>query len=537
LLAGAYLDQVRRSLGIESLMPDALCFVGVPLFAGDEVVGVLAIRDDKDPLAFSHNDQRILNTVGAQLGVSIQSTRLFQQTLQLAEELDQRVRERTAELEQERQHISILYAITIELATSLDMDRLLGRSLEMVANAVGANQGAILAVDPIEDRLFFRAHYGWPEDVSGGNGVEGASLSLNEGLSGWVIQNRRSVIVDNVQEDPRWLRLSPIDDIPRAAMVTLIESSEDILGLIMLYSDRPNTFSEDHLRLVTAAANQVANAMNNAELYSLIRDQAERLGAMLREQQVEATKSDAILDSVADGVMVSDESGHVIVYNSAASRILKVPPQSVVNRPISQIAGFYGTGQTRWADAVERWIKDPISYQPGEFLEERITLDDGRVLSVRLSPVHLGDQFLGTVSIFRDITREVEVDRLKSEFVATVSHELRTPMTSIKGYADLLLLGAAGEISEQQQRFLETIKQNADRLSILVNDLLDISRIDQGRMELRFASVEVEDLLNAMASHVRGRVEDEKRAMNVEVRLPEDQHLTVWGDYDKVAQI
>jgi signal transduction histidine kinase len=121
--------------------------------------------------------------------------------------------------------------------------------------------------------------------------------------------------------------------------------------------------------------------------------------------------------------------------------------------------------------------------------------------------------------------------------VATVSHELRTPMTSIKGYADLLLLGAAGDISEQQQRFLETIKQNADRLSILVNDLLDISRIDQGRMELRFAAVEVEDLLNAAALHVRGRIEDEKRDMNVEIDLPDDHHLTVWGDYDKVAQV
>ncbi len=209
----------------------------------------------------------------------------------------------------------------------------------------------------------------------------------------------------------------------------------------------------------------------------------------------------------------------------------------MINRPTSQITGLYGAGQTRWADAVNRWMKDPVAYQPGEFLEERITLDDERVISVRLSPVHMGDQFLGTVSIFRDITREVEVDRLKSEFVATVSHELRTPMTSIKGYADLLLLGAAGDISEQQQRFLETIKQNADRLSILVNDLLDISRIDQGRMELRFAAVEVEDLLNATALHVRGRVEDEKRPMNIEIELPDDQHLTVWGDYDKVAQI
>jgi signal transduction histidine kinase len=110
-------------------------------------------------------------------------------------------------------------------------------------------------------------------------------------------------------------------------------------------------------------------------------------------------------------------------------------------------------------------------------------------------------------------------------------------MTSIKGYADLLLLGAAGEISDQQQRFLETIKQNADRLSILVNDLLDISRIDQGRMELRFTEVEVPLLLDDVSKHLGNRSRDEGRPMEIAVSLPEDGDLTVWGDHDKIQQI
>jgi PAS domain S-box-containing protein len=534
LLAGENIDEVRRSLGIDTLMPEARCFLGVPLFAGDEVIGVLGVRDDEDPLAFSHNDQRILTTVGSQLGVAIQSTRLFEQTLRQAEELEHRVRERTAELEQERQHISTLYGITTELATSLDMDRLLNRALEMVAQAVTATQGAILAIDPISDRLYFRARLGWALETEE---QENTTLRLNEGLAGWAIQNRQDVIVDNVQEDPRWLRLSEADDKPHAAMVALIEANEDVLGVMMLLSEGQGTFNADHLRLVTAAASQVANAMNNAELYSLIRDQAERLGAMLRQEQVESTKNTAILDSVADGVMVADDRGHVILFNTAAERILHLTTEQVLNQPTTTIAGLYGGGQTDWAETVERWMRDPDSYLPGEYLEERIALEDERVISVRLSPVHMGEQFLGTVSIFRDITREVEVDRLKSEFVATVSHELRTPMTSIKGYADLLLLGAAGDVSDQQQRFLETIKQNADRLSILVNDLLDISRIDQGRMELHFGPVDVHDVLHLVADHVHGRSEDEHRPMNVVLDLPDDQDLTVWGDYDKVTQI
>ncbi len=106
------------------------------------------------------------------------------------------------------------------------------------------------------------------------------------------------------------------------------------------------------------------------------------------------------------------------------------------------------------------------------------------MISVHLAPVSLRNDFLGTVSIFQDITHQVEVDRLKSEFVATVSHELRTPMTSIKGYVEILLMGAAGKLNEQQDRFLQVVKSNTERLTVLVNDLLDISQIESGKVTL-----------------------------------------------------
>ncbi|HLA45550.1 MAG TPA: ATP-binding protein, partial [Aggregatilineales bacterium] len=267
-----------------------------------------------------------------------------------------------------------------------------------------------------------------------------------------------------------------------------------------------------------------------------IRDQAERLGAILRKEQVESTKNTAILESVADGVMYANEHGTIVLFNTTAERILGLPGASVVNRSITELTGLYGGSSGVWMDSMERWMSDPSSTHDEDFVEELLELEDGRVVSVRLSPVNMGDQFLGTVSVFRDITRIVEVDRLKSEFVSTVSHELRTPMTSIKGYADLLLLGAAGEVSEAQQRFLETIKQNADRLSILVNDLLEVSRIDQDRVPLRFSPVDVTDLLESIAAHLHGLSEDKKRDMDIVLTL-EENVPPLRADYDRVIQI
>jgi PAS domain S-box-containing protein len=306
----------------------------------------------------------------------------------------------------------------------------------------------------------------------------------------------------------------------------------------MFYNEKPGMFNEDHLRLVTAAATQLAKSMNSAELYGLIRDQAERLGAILRQEQVESTKNSAILNSVADGVMYANEKGVIRVFNNTAERILAVPGDQVFNKHIDELTGFLGEQATKWLETVKHWMANPTHHlsKDERFVEEMIHLEDGRTISVRLSPVNMGDQFLGTVSVFRDITREVEVDRLKSEFVATVSHELRTPMTSIKGYADLLLLGAAGAISETQQRFLQTIKQNADRLSILVNDLLEVSRIDQGRMPLRFVPVDVNEIMQTIYTHLQGRMKDQNKPLNIRLEAP-DGLPPIRADYDKIVQV
>jgi signal transduction histidine kinase len=167
---------------------------------------------------------------------------------------------------------------------------------------------------------------------------------------------------------------------------------------------------------------------------------------------------------------------------------------------------------------------------------EQITLDDGRVVAINLAPVFLRSQFLGTVSIFRDITHEVQVDRLKSEFVANVSHELRTPMTSIKGYVEVLLMGAAGPLNEQQTRFLHVVRSNTQRLNVLVNDLLDVSRVESGRAALTFEPLDLEEIAQEVIDDLKRRSLEENKAMNFYLEVQPGLR-PVLGDEERIRQV
>lgn len=126
---------------------------------------------------------------------------------------------------------------------------------------------------------------------------------------------------------------------------------------------------------------------------------------------------------------------------------------------------------------------------------------------------------------------------MKSEFVSTVSHELRTPMTSIKGYADLIMMGAAGPMTDPQNRYMQVIKNNADRLSMLVNDLLDISRIETGKTELDLRPLDIPQIVEQVVEgHLRGRIEHEDKPMEVQTEMAPSLPL-VNADHAKVTQV
>ncbi|OGO68809.1 MAG: hypothetical protein A2Z49_02620 [Chloroflexi bacterium RBG_19FT_COMBO_56_12] len=311
---------------------------------------------------------------------------------------------------------------------------------------------------------------------------------------------------------------------------------EENLGVLMLYHRQPNYFSLNQLELVQATARQIAVAINNAQLFNLIRDQAERLGDMLRTQHVETSRSQAMLEAVADGVLITDAHRVITLFNVSAERILGLSRDQVVGRSLENFIGLFGKAAQTWVKTIRTWSDDPSTYVPGESYAEQLELDDRRVVAVNLSPVLLRKDFLGTVSIFRDITHLIEVDRLKSEFVATVSHELRTPMTSIKGYVEIMLMGAAGQLSDQQTHFLQVVRSNTERLAVLVNDLLDVSRIEAGKVTLSMQPLDMHKIVKAVTATITRRIQDERRPMQFDVDI--EQNLpTGYGDPERIQQI
>ena len=538
-------EDMRRNMGISENEDGASRYLGVPLAAGDMVAGVLAVRDHGNARPFGLNDQRIMTTIGAQLGAMIQNSNLFSRVQNFADELNARVQERTAELQQERDRLDALYRITSELGRTLDMTRVLNGALDLVSEAIGAAEAVVLLRDAMDGQMYARAirHADGRVLVDEDAGISGAAADRLAHpavpVGEWLMtQDDRAALLPDLRSQPFWKPAAPDAARWRSALAVSLESEGAPLGAMVFFSDQPDAFTDPQRRLVAAAAGQVSSAVKNTDLYALVNNQATRMADMLQTEREEAEKNSAILQGIADGVLLADSSGVVVLFNAAAERILEVPRQAALGQRLDHLRALYG-GEAAWVQALSGYVLNPprgTAERPGEDLVVD-RLDTGRrVVNIRSSPVYNGDQFLGTVSLFRDVTRDVEVDRMKSEFISNVSHELRTPMTSIKGFADLLLMGAGGGVSADQERYLRTIKSNADRLAELVNDLLNISRIDAGSEQLALSRIDMADLLEQAVEYNRGRLEFQRKGLQLTTDLPMD--LTpVLADRIKIMQV
>ncbi len=532
-----YINNFKQNehLSVHLPQPESIeSIMGIPLVREGDVIGVMVLVDRRNPERYTIRDIDKANAFAVQVAITLHNAQLVTKLRVLNEELDQRVARRTQDLGEERDRFQMLLRITTELSSSLDEDRVLMRALELVNEVVNATQGSILLINESTNEFIIRAAFGIDDEIPPRGKPSG--MMRHEGLAGWIIENREAALIHNTKTDSRWKETPNTRDYRSALGVPLVFSDE-IVGVLNLFHKEPNAFSDQQLRLVEAAATQVSNAVYNAHLYLLIQTGAERLGSMLREEQVNAAKMQSMLESIADGVLVADEKGKVILVNVVCGEILSIPRDEILGQNVHQLSGVYGSSGDAWIQKIQEWANNSDQIEGHTFLLEELKIaDEEKIVSVHVAPVFASGQFFGTVSIFRDRTKEVEVDRVKSEFVSTVSHELRTPLTSIKGYTDLMLMGAAGKIPEAQERYLRVIKNNADRLQELVNDLLEISRLETGKTQLELRPIDLKQIVKQVCDHLNGRVKHEEKQITVNNAL-EDQLPLAHADFKRVGQI
>jgi PAS domain S-box-containing protein len=244
----------------------------------------------------------------------------------------------------------------------------------------------------------------------------------------------------------------------------------------------------------TSLENALREIRKRAEELDLrVAERTSDLVDALQREHSEVNKTQAILSSIGDGVLVFDQNQQAIVVNPAACTIIEGSEADVLGHDVSQIMGKAVSEEDQ---AIVRSLAES---QGAPRAGLKITWGH-KTLAVGFAPVKLPftDQ-PGTVVVLRDITKEAEVDRMKSEFVSIVSHELRTPMTVIKGYVELLLTGTSTP-AETQHDFLEIIRTNADRLGNMVNELLDVSRIEAGKVQMNFQPVAVRSAIREVVT-------------------------------------
>jgi len=517
-------DSLMEDLQVKSLLL-------VPLEVQDIPIGVVALGRLALDGPFDVTEITLVESVINQAAVALQNAGLYQEIRALNRSLEARVESRTQELEREKARIETLYAIGQELSTSLDLDQVLVKTLRLVSNAVGAKYGSVMLLDHDTDTLVYRARLGGhPLPPEG----KDTPFKPGIGVAGWVLQQRKPVLLDDVWLDERWIAFPDKETLTRSLIAAPLVVGDDIHGVLLIADGKPGVFNQDQFRLVIASAHQVAQTINNVQLYSYVLQSAERLGQLLRTEQEERSKSQAILRSIADGVIVNDTRHQVIVCNRAAAEILGASAENLLGQDVRTLFDVFDEDGRQEALSAQDSLSASVGALSGQVIETTLE-GQNKIISAHIAPVltELGES-LGIVTVLRDITHEVEADRAKSEFVSTVSHELRTPLTSIKGYADLLYAKAVGPVNEQQERFLAIIKNNADRLTALINDLLDISRIEAGRVGLKIELVDLVGVIHEVTDSIRGQIVG--KGLKLKLELPAVP-AEIMGDRSRLIQI
>jgi PAS domain S-box-containing protein len=288
--------------------------------------------------------------------------------------------------------------------------------------------------------------------------------------------------------------------------------------------------AEDVLRVGVFVAVSLAIAFIADQLEKSKRE----LQQALQAERESRARIRAITDGVDEALLLVSPDQRILDINQRYAEIFGVPRERIVGQRLEDTRTFYDQIFAD-ADGLYELMLAGNGDTQGEFKQFVVqNWPQARELQLFSTPVRDERGSLGRLFVFRDVTHEREVDRMKTEFVSLASHELRTPLTSIKGFTQMVLDGDAGEINEEMQEYLGIVLSNAERLVALVNDLLDISRIESGRVQLKAETVDLNEVVKTVADTMQQKIKEKAQTLALEI---DPAATSVVGDKDKLVQV
>jgi PAS domain S-box-containing protein len=389
------------------------------------------------------------------------------------------------------------------LATELDPAAVLEEVVQRVPELFDADAAAIRTVE--DDELVVAAATG-----DGADAAIDTRAPATAWLSGDVSQSRAPVAIEDVAGDERLVTADPMLAAGHRAFlgVPLSGPEGSLHGVLAVYGRRPRPWRPEEIEALQALAANASAALSNAELYSRV--------------SLEKERSVAILANIADGIVAVDRDGKVVLWNAAAEQITGVPAVEALGRTPEEVLQRTLESGT---DAVEQAARLVSIRRGGE--EAWLSLSE----AVMRDPM---GAVAGRIFAFRDISADRMVEQIKSDFVAAVSHELRTPLTSIYGFAETLLRQDVLFGEEERRTFMQYIASESERLSGIVDQLLNVARLDAGDLQVEPEIVDVA----AVVSEVIGMASEagDVNGHRFEVDLP-GEPLAASADREKLRQV
>jgi len=523
--------------------------LGVPLRWSGKVRGVLSLVHRPGHLRFSESDIWLMRLFASQSAIAIEKSYLLEEAKRRANQL------------------AMLSNVSMAISSTLNLSIVLPRVMESAVQILDAEAGSLFLVDSTRTKLTFEVVLG-----PSGKHLVGTKIPIGVGIVGTVANTSKPLIINNVAADPRWHTGTDKETKfhTRDILCVPMLANEKVVGVIEVINKKNEVaFTSEDETLLLSFAVQAAIVIENAQMFTRIdtslasKVQELQTLQMFDHELQRSLELERVLDITLTRAMdaLGVDIGAMGIFTKQNRDGFFIPVQygmgSNIHKyktelwPITQ--GVIGrVARTGKAEFINNVHADPDYIRKSRSTESMIVIPiirDDQVVGIIDLESTSEDYFtkddlifvqllashaaiaLDNAQLFEQVKTANEA---KSQFMNTASHDLKVPMTSIKGYAKMLQIGAAGALNDQQKEFVKIIYGNIDRMDRLVLDLLDVSRIEAGRIRLELRDVQVADMVDDVLTSVHNQIAERELKLHVDVpkTLPK-----LRADYHRLVQV